>query len=339
MEKARLYLQANLEALDRYRSLCQGIDCDFAEKDAFVYAIEGREKLEQELDALGRLGFPAGFAEELPLPFPIAGAVQFPRQAQFNPLKFIAAIAKGLNIFEGTKVLGLMPGGAVTTGGKISAEKIIIATHFPILNKHGGYFLKLYQNRSYVLALDLNESEKGLSFRNAGKFLLIGGGSRRTGKKGGGWREPEAFARQYYPYAREAARWAAQDCISLDGVPYIGRYSNTTPELYVASGFNKWGMTGAMVSARLLTCLVLGQDSCYAPVFSPSRRVLRPQLAANIWEAAVSLLTPTRPRCPHMGCALRYNPQERSWDCPCHGSRFGEDGVLLDNPATDSKQM
>ena len=233
LEKARLYLQANLEALDRYRSLCQGIDCDFAEKDAFVYAIEGREKLEQELDALGRLGFPAGFAEELPLPFPIAGAVQFPRQAQFNPLKFIAAIAKGLNIFEGTKVLGLMPGGAVTTGGKISAEKIIIATHFPILNKHGGYFLKLYQNRSYVLALEnapdlrgmyLNESEKGLSFRNAGKFLLIGGGSRRTGKKGGGWREPEAFARQYYPYAREAARWAAQDCISLDGVPYIGRY-------------------------------------------------------------------------------------------------------------------
>ena len=82
-----------------------------------------------------------------------------------------------------------------------------------------------------------------------------------------------------------------------------------------------------------------GKENPYAALFAPSRRALRPQLAVNAWESAVGLLTPTVPRCPHMGCALKYNAQEHSWDCPCHGSRFGEDGRLIDNPATDDKQM
>ena len=122
--------------------------------------------------------------------------------------------------------------------------------------------------------------------------------------------------------------------MTLDGIPYIGRYSKATPDLYVATGFNKWGMTSSMVSAMILCDLVQGRENPYAAIFSPSRTVLRPQLLVNAAGAAVNLLTPTKPRCPHMGCALKWNAQERSWDCPCHGSRFGEDGKLLDNPAT-----
>lgn len=347
-ERARLYLEANQEALEEYRALCQDIDCDFEEKDAFVYSTDSRKKLDRELNALARLGFPAEFAEHVPLPFPVAGAVKFPRQAQFHPLKFVSAIAGELRIFEHTKVLELGPGKAVTNGGAISADKIIIATHFPLLNKHGGYFLKLYQHRSYVLALEnapdvrgmyLDENEKGLSFRNYGNLLLLGGGSHRTGKKGGGWAELERFARRNYPDARETARWAAQDCMTLDGAPYIGPYSKGASGLYVATGFNKWGMTSSMAAAAVLTDLVLGRDSPYAELFSPSRSVLRPQLAANALASALGLLTPTVPRCPHMGCALKYNAAEHSWDCPCHGSRFGEDGALIDNPATDDKRM
>lgn len=94
----------------------------------------------------------------------MAGAVKFPRQAQFHLLKFAAAIAKGLRIFEHTKVLELGPGKAVTNGGTISAEKIIVATHFPLLIKHGGYFLKLYQDRAYVLALENAQTVEGMYF-------------------------------------------------------------------------------------------------------------------------------------------------------------------------------
>ena len=347
VERARLYLEANQRALEEYRALCRNINCDFEEKDAFVYSMDKRWKLDRELNALDKLGFGAEFVEQVPLPFPTAGAVKFPRQAQFHPLKFLAAIAKDLKIFEHTKVRELGPGRAVTTGGTVSADKIIIATHFPLLNKHGGYFLKLYQHRSYVLALEnapdvhgmyLDEDEKGLSFRNYRGMLLLGGGSHRTGKQGGGWRELEGFARKHYPDAQEAARWATQDCMTLDNVPYIGLYSRGTAGLYTATGFNKWGMTSSMAAAEVLTDLVLGRNSPYSGLFSPSRTMLRPQLAANALESALGLLTPTTPRCPHMGCALKYNAAEHSWDCPCHGSRFQEDGALIDNPATDDKK-
>lgn len=346
-DRARLYLEANQGALEEYRALCRSLDCDFEEKDAFVYSMDSREKLDRELAALDRLGFKAELEADIPLPFPTAGAIKFKGQAQFHPLKFIAAIAPGLRIFEHTKVLELAPGRAVTTGGTVSADRIIVATHFPLLNKHGGYFLKLYQHRSYVLALEnapdvrgmyLDEDEKGLSFRNYGNLLLLGGGSHRTGKKGGGWQELEAFARRHYPDARIKARWATQDCMTLDGVPYIGPYAKHTRGLYVATGFNKWGMTSSMVAAAVLTDLILDRKNPYEELFSPSRTVLRPQLAANALASALGLLTPTAPRCPHMGCALKYNAAEHSWDCPCHGSRFGEDGALIDNPATDDKR-
>ena len=174
VERSRLYLEANQTALEEYRALCQGLDCNFEEKDAFVYSVTNRKKIDRELTALDKLGFSAEFVKEIPLPFSTAGAVKFKRQAQFHPLKFIAAISKDLQIFEHTKVLELAPGKAVTNGGTVSADKIIVATHFPLLNKHGCYFLKMYQHRSYVLALNnapdvcgmyLDENDKGLSFR------------------------------------------------------------------------------------------------------------------------------------------------------------------------------
>lgn len=347
-EKARLYLEANQAALEQYRALCRTIDCGFEEKDAFVYSLDKRWKLERELAALDRLGFSASLVDRTPLPLPVAGAVRFERQAQFHPLRFAAAIAGELRVFEHTKVLELAPGRAVTTGGTVSAENIIITTHFPLLNKHGGYYLKLYQHRSYVLALEhapdvrgmyLDENKKGLSFRNYDGLLLLGGGGHRTGKPGGGWRELEAFVRSRYPDARVVTRWAAQDCMTLDGVPYIGRYSKGAAGLYTAAGFNKWGMSGSMIAATVLTDLMLGRDSPYTELFSPSRSPFHPQLAANGVQSLLSLLTPTTPRCPHMGCALKYNAEEHSWDCPCHGSRFGEDGMLIDNPSTDDIKL
>ena len=343
IQRAKQYLAANQAALQAYRTLCRDMDCGFEEKAAYVYALDDRRKLQREVNALEKLGVPVEFTDELPLPFPVAGAVKFPNQAQFHPLKFVSGLAKGLRIYEHTRVRELIGTTAVTNHGRIRAKKVIVATHFPFLNKHGSYFLKLYQHRSYVIALQgapdvdgmyVDASRTGLSFRNCQNLLLLGGGGHRTGKKGGGWRELRDFARRHYPQAEEQYRWAAQDCMSLDGVPYIGPYSASTPDLYVAAGFNKWGMTSSMVSAMLLSDLVQGKNSPYGEVFSPSRSILRPQLAVNGFEAVVNLLTPTAKRCPHLGCALKWNPVEHTWDCPCHGSRFTEDGKRLDGPAT-----
>lgn len=343
LEKARQYWEANEAALLKYRQLCREIDCDFEEKTSYVYSLNDRLKIEKELLALEKLGGRGEFAQQLPLPFPVAGAVKYPNQAQFHPLKFISVFSKGLRIYEHTMVRQLAGTTAFTDHGKITAKKIIAAAHFPFLNTHGSYFLKMYQHRSYVLALEhaqdvdgmyVDEAQKGMSFRNYKNLLFIGGGDHRTGKRGGNWKELREFAQRYYPNAAETYHWAAQDCMTLDGVPYIGMYSANTPDLYVATGFNKWGMTSAMVSAMILCDLVQGKPNPYQDLFSPSRTMLRPQLAVNAFEAVVNLLTPSAKRCPHMGCALKWNPWEHTWDCPCHGSRFTEDGRLIDNPAT-----
>lgn len=344
MEAAGLYLEANERAAAVYRRLCVGMDCDYEERDGYVYTLQDRAVMARELTTLHRLGYTADFIEELPLPLPTAGAVRFARQAQFHPLRFLGELARELPVCEQTKVRELMPNRAITDRGTVTAENIVIATHFPILNKHGFYFMKQYQHRSYVLELDraetyqgmyVDDGERGLSFRSYGKRLLLGGGGHRTGKQGGNWKELRSFAAEHYPQSRETDHWAAQDCMTLDGIPYIGRYAKHLPNVYVAAGFNKWGMTTAMVAGELLRDLILGRRNPYEAVFSPQSTVLHPQLAVNLLESARSVLTPTVPRCPHMGCALKYNSAEHSWDCPCHGSRFGRDGELLDGPAND----
>lgn len=342
-EKAKLYLQANQSAVNEYRELCKNIDCDFEEKPSFVYSIEGKRIIERELSALEKIGFSANFVSTTSLPFSTAGAIKFDGQAQFNPLKFAYAISKDLKIFEDTKVLEFLGDKIKTDKGEIKAKKIIVATHFPIFNKHGLYFMKMFQHRSYVLALKnapdmggtyVDADEKGLSFRNYKDLLLLGGGSHRTGESGGNWLELTKFKDKYFKNAKVTDKWATQDCITLDGIPYIGQYSKNTPDLYVATGFNKWGMSFAMVAADLLKDLILNKKNVYTEVFSPSRTMLRPQLAVNLSKTMFNLITPTVPRCPHLGCALKYNAQEKSWDCPCHGSRFTEDKKLIDNPAT-----
>ena len=346
-DRAKLYLKAHLQAVNEFSRLCENIDCDYETKNSYVYSLSDREKIEKEVIALGRLGLKAEFSQAIGLPFEVAGAVRIKNQAQFHPLKFAFAIAENLPIYENTKVLELMPYKAITNRGEITCKKMIVATHFPILNKHGGYFLKMYQHRSYVLALSgapkidgmyVDEDDKGLSFRSYNNLLLLGGGGHRTGKKGGNWRELEEFSRTHFPSAKIINKWATQDCMTLDGASYIGQYSKNTPDLYVATGFNKWGMTSSMVSAMILTDLVQDRKNEYASVFSPLRSMLHPQLAVNAAESLINLLTPTTPRCSHLGCALKYNPAEHTWDCPCHGSRFTIEGQLIDNPATDDKK-
>ncbi len=257
-EKARMYLDANQSAVRKYAKLCRKTECGFEMRTAYVYSKNDRKKLEEEADALSRIGFHTQIAETAELPFQTAGAVSFAEQAQFHPLKFVRGIAQGLHIYEETFVKELTEDKAVTESGEITFERIIFATHFPMDNKHGMYSLKMYQNRSYVIALEdgpqlqgmyIDEAPAGMSFRNYRNYLFIGGGNHRTGKKGGNWEELRNCARLYYPNLDEKYCWAAQDCMTLDGIPYIGPYSRSMPGRYVATGFNKWGMTSSMVSA------------------------------------------------------------------------------------------
>lgn len=348
IEIARMYLEANKAALDKYAELCRDIDCNYEIKDNYVYSLDDPRKIEREVDALNKLGCKAELATDLPLPIKTAGAVKCPSQAQFHPLKFLAEIAKDLNIYENTFVKNIEGKRAFTDSCTIDAERIVVATHFPFIDRYGAYFIKMYQHRSYVLALEgardvdgmyVDEGLTGLSFRNYGDMLLFGGGGHRTGKNGGGYDELRRLAKRFYPDSKEKYHWAAQDCMSLGGTPYIGRYSGFASDLYVATGFNKWGMSSSMVSAMILSDMLSEKENPFEAAFSPSGNIFKPQLAVNLFETATNLIRPTAPRCSHLGCALKWNKAEHSWDCACHGSRFSESGEILDNPANKKPKL
>ncbi len=183
----------------------------------------------------------------------------------------------------------------------------------------------------------------GLSLRRAGQSLLLGGQSHRTGvQKNRPYRALASSAHKLFPQAKIWQKWSAQDCITLDSVPYIGRFSRRNRDWYVATGFGKWGMTLSMVSAHLLTDLICKRTSPYEALYSPLRFPALsavPRLAGHMTRSAAGLIKGLAPgvmRCPHMGCKLSWNAAEATWDCPCHGSRFDSSGKLMTGPSQTS---
>ena len=272
--RARLYARAHEAAILEYETMIRenNIDCHFERLPAYLYSVNPDRKdiLLQEAEAAAWLGLPARFQETVDLPMKTAGAVCFERQAQFHPLEFIREISKNLVIYEQTRVLSV-EGKTIWTGNgaKVTAEHIIFAAHYPFVNVPGFYFARQHQERSYVVAYEhaanLNGiyysiDDNGLSFRNYEDLLLVGGGAHRTGenREGGKYRELKNQAESLFPGAQETAFWSAQDCMPHDGLPFIGKYSWLHDNWYVATGFQKWGMTTSMVAALMIRDAVCG---------------------------------------------------------------------------------
>lgn len=283
-EKARQYAKANELAIKKYKEIIEDkrIECNFEEKSAYVYSLNEVEVLKEEVEAAKKLGIDAEFVQEANLPFKIKGALKFNSQAQFNPLKFLKGISNELVIYENTRALEIKENLVVTSGGNITANNIVVATHYPIMNAPGYYFMKMHQERSYILALEntseidgmyIDLNKEGYSFRTYNNLLLLGGISHRTGEneEGGSYDELRKVAKKLYPKAKEKYYWSAQDCMTIDGIPYIGRYSSETPNIYVATGFNKWGMTSSMVSAMIISDMILEKENDFSEIFSPRR--------------------------------------------------------------------
>lgn len=346
-QAARSYLRATTEAIDEFRHIAQTIPCDWEEMPALTFSKTDRKKLLREVKLLRELGVEAEFAEHPQLPFSTAGGVVYPNTAQFHPLKFLYGIAPSLRIYENTKAVRIEDNTVITPQAHVHAKKVIVATHFPFINKHGRYFMKMYQRRSFVIAYEnaprlsctaVDEADDGMYLRSYGDLLLVGGGDKRPGKKGGGFPVVQAFVRETLPQATAKCIWSNQDCITLDGLPYIGRYSKHTQDLYVITGFNEWGMASSMVGACILRDLLTRKKNPYADTFRPDRHMPLLPLLQNAGESTLGLLTPSTKRCSHLGCALHWNEEEGVWECGCHGSRFRANGTIIENPAMHNIQ-
>jgi glycine/D-amino acid oxidase-like deaminating enzyme/nitrite reductase/ring-hydroxylating ferredoxin subunit len=401
-EVARAYGEANEAGLaaiaDRVEDL--QIDCDFSRRDNFTYALSDGEisELQREVTAASRLGLPASFVEDVELPFPVAGAVRFTGQAQFDPVRYLRALAaslveRGGQIFEHSPAISVDDGRPcaveVLGGVRVRADRVVVATHFPILDR-GLYFARMHPERSYVLAarvrgevpqgMYLSTESPAHSIRSLptedGELLMVGGESHKTGQadEAERYRRLAGWAAATFDVDGFEYHWSTQDPIPADHVPYIGKLAPFSDRLLVATGFRKWGFAAGAVSAQILADHLLGRENPWAFAFDPAR--LRPRASvpslvkenANVGyhfladrvskrssgghlgpgEGAVvgkglgqravhrteagELITLSA-RCTHLGCIVDWNDAERSWDCPCHGSRFAADGTVIEGPA------
>ena len=298
---AKDYLSANQEAIENIKNIIddEKINCDFERQSNFVYTTNPNEvaQIKKEVDVLNALGFPANFVTKTGLPFDVAGAVQFKNQAQFNPIKYLNGLTKCISknngeIFTNTTVTDVKKIGdnfyIFTPNNVVTSKYVILASHYPFVNFPGIYFFKMYQASSYVIGVDVKKtinngmyitaSDPTFSFRTANyngkKILLLGGCGHKTGTPApyaDTYGTLENYAKQLYPNCEILFRWDTRDCITLDKIPYIGRFSNVMDNIYVGTGFNKWGMTTSNVAANIVCDMIFGKENKYAYVFDSTR--------------------------------------------------------------------
>ena len=405
VEQAKQYLYSNQEAIENIAKIIQAenIDCDFERQDSYVYTLneDELEKIKLENEAVNSLGFNSEFVTSTPLPFDVLGAIKFPNQAQFNPIKYAYGLANAIihnsgEIYTDTLVQNIEKEDdsfiTSTLTHKVKSKYVILASHYPFIDRLGYYFLKMYQSTSYVIAVDIgsktfdgmyiNSEQPTFSYRFADfqgkKLLLVGGADHKTGSKialSNAYKILEDEVKKYYPDCKVLYKWNTEDCITLDKIPYIGEFSHFMPGMYIGTGFNKWGMTSSNVAANIIVDRILGRKNEYENVFVSTR--LHPiknnqELGNMIKETANSLVInkfkvpeddlkniendtghvfeyngekvgiykdkdgkifAVKPICTHLGCLLSWNNLDKTWDCPCHGSRFDYEGHQLYNPA------
>lgn len=405
-EKTKLYYEANNNALQFIKKIVaeHQIECDLTQEDAYIYANSDESvcKLEDELAVYKKLGIDSEYVHSIPLPLQTKAAIIMKNQAQFHPVAYLSRLVRfimgtGGALYENTTAIdieeGPQPKVVTRDGHTITCEHVVICSHFPFYDGIGLYFASMYADRSYVLGVKTKTDYPGgmyisadnptrslrYTMMNGEKLVLIGGESHKTGQGICTIKHYEAlqtFGEETLGIKEILYRWSAQDLITLDKIPYIGpRSAADSPNIFVATGYRKWGMTHGTVAGMLLSDLVLGKDNPYADLYTPSRFHANPSVKNLITqnadvakhliagkfeivykkpedlsndEGAVVTIDGERAgayrdsngvlhlvdtTCTHMGCEVEWNNGERTWDCPCHGSRFSIDGDVIEGPA------
>ena len=386
------YATASLAAVAQVANLAEGIDCDLRRSPAVTYAFTEQEvsDVDNELIAARQVGLPVRATTDVDLPFEVHAAVRLDDQLKLHPVKYLRGLADqvdvdGSRVFENSRVLDVSGNRVSTSDGSVQAEKIVMATHYPTLDR-GVYFARLELTRAYCIAARVSSPPEALAISTGSPSwsisahedkLILAGQSHSTGKTVvEPYRRLEDFAREHWQVEEITHRWSAQDPTAYDHLPMIGSYTPGNTTVFTATGYMKWGLTSGTFAASLLADLVTDKPNAMAERFSPHRVSLKslPTLLRKNAEVAAEMVgdrvTPADAtssedllpghahvirdglgktgvyrdeagklhgvsmRCTHLGCLVRFNAAERSWDCPCHGSRFDVDGEVLEGPAT-----
>ncbi len=406
-DNARLYYEANRDALQFVARTVESerIECGWSEERAYLFAQTASSvpKLEKELRAYERLGIEGTLRDRVALPIEAVSALEMPGQARFHPLRYLKALLEraveaGAEIYEHTTAMkveeGTGPIVLTEKGNRVFCKHVVSASHFPFLDWKGFYFARMHAERSYVLAARIGETYPGGMYLSVDQpkrsirlaedgdepLVLIGGEGHKAGQSPCTIRHYEAlqsFAESTLGAKEIAYRWSTQDLVTLDKVPYVGPVTSGTPNVLLATGYRKWGMTNGTAAARLLANLVLGVPDRSASLFDPSRFHADPDIKTFIkdnvdvakqlvsgklemthrtvdelsaGEGAVVRIGGRRAgaykdpdgtlhlvdtTCTHLGCETHWNDGDRTWDCPCHGSRYSYTGEVVEGPAKE----
>ena len=409
-DTAKAYLDSNEESIKNISNIInkENINCDFSYQDSYVYTCDKSNvsKIVDEVSAVTSLGLKAEYVTECPLPFSIEAAIKFPKQAQFHPRKYILSLLpilekRGMQIFENSKVTDIKHINNTyeiyIDNCKISCKYLVMSSHYPIKNFPGMYFIKMYQDSSYAIGVEFEKDVfDGMyiscdtpvtSFRNivqdnGKKLLIVGGSSHKTGDTNvdieSSYINLENYIKSIYPKSKIKYRWMTEDCVTLDKIPYIGEFSKFLPNMYVATGYKKWGMTTSHVAAKIISDRILGKENPYEKIYTATRiepiknsKEFGNMLKQSVYSLAINKASPpiisytdlendsggvvdykgeklgiykdkngklfgVVPYCKHLGCELSWNNLEKTWDCPCHGSRYDYTGKIITEPTTKS---
>jgi glycine/D-amino acid oxidase-like deaminating enzyme/nitrite reductase/ring-hydroxylating ferredoxin subunit len=389
---ARRYAEANRRGVEQIRDWIDTLDiaCDFEPKDAYTYTIgpARREEIESEADAARLVGFHAEVLARAPLPFETSGALRFPDQAQFNPAQYLIGLAKavkaeGGRIFENTRVTKVKPGKRwrVTAGQHVlSVQHVVIATALPMAGPVA--YDSRTQPRCHIamafrmapqaaidgMFIGIDEPTHSLRMGSDrdGPLLVALGPKFNTGHDGNvaaRFRDLERWVRQNLRVGDAAWRWANEDYDTADRLPFVGQPSKKARGLYVATGFNGWGISNGTAAGVSIADQICAQPNSWASIFDPARRspkgfnngadtrssvadieaiptgqggvIKRGKQKLAVWKDMSGKPHALSASCTHLGCTVTWNNAERTWDCPCHGSIFSADGSVIHGPAVN----
>jgi len=407
-EAAGLAWRAGRSAIDTIEAIIQQeqIDCHFQRVPGFIHAAIEKEtdeaaELQEEAELANRLGFDATYLLSVPL-FDRPG-VRYPDQALFHPIEYLAGLAKafsgdGCEIHEHSEVeeVSTEPLAVKVKGQSIACDRVVIATHVPLMGSKNLASATLFQTKLYgystyaigakvqrdsIPHVSLNDTDDPYYYLRVDRlgqedFVIFGGKDHKTGQHADpakNYAALESLLKTFVKDANVTHRWSGQVIETNDGLPFIGPDSETQ---FIATGYAGNGMTFGTLAGMMATDWVLARENPWTDLFSVTRKKIRGGLWDYIKEnvdfpfhlvsgylkptegdtvatvrkgqgkilkingqrCAVSrdaegAVTACSAVCTHMGCIVRWNRTESTWDCPCHGSRFSTDGKVIAGPA------
>ncbi len=390
-DNAKLYYQSQIEAINMIKKNIKkyDIDCDFKQSKSILFAKNNREtnKIKSEAKILEQLGI--SYSENINIPINNIYNIGVNNTYVFHPLKYLYAIQNvlinnNIKIYENTAALKISKKEdkyiIYCNNKEITAKYVVIASHYPYFLKPMFMPFKSYIERSYIAASLVN-SKKNISGINIEKpiesfryhnnyFIYLANTHKLCNKIN--------YKNNYNNLMRNCINaglkpqylWTNHDLITIDNLPYIGFIDNN---LLLATGYNTWGMTNATIAGKIISDLIIKNDSLYKKLFDPFRNksisaLKYPlYLSYNVKSFVENKLVKNKSwyknnvkfikingdnlaiyidknnekhivynKCPHLGCSLVFNEVEKTWDCPCHGSRFDIDGRCIIGPSNNN---